>query len=612
MSSVHPLAGTEAPGPDPVIGALGTLGEPVDCTGLRSLSLEGPQVLWLVVAGALDLFAVDAAEQGHWHFLGRLEPGTLVLGPVVGPQHTLVGRPLQECVLRRVPLRELYRQEYDQGAYEARSRSHYDTGDAALSLLEHAFSLGVGRSQRVLFEAPLDGRTAVDSSVGDDDVLWLPVSPGSVQYGAAFSAEASGDLLVDPAMWQGMVNQQYRLLSALDRWIEQLERAHEDRTAAGMKAGEAVRKEADHALLTSIGRSARGTSPAKGASDDAVHAACRLVARDSGIVLAEPATGGAVSDRIDPVERVAVASRVRTRAVRLDGRWWRENSGPLVGSRAASGAPVALLWRRGRYEAVNPLTGRRARVDSDCAEDFDERAVMFYRPLPEKPLSRRQLLRFGLFGTRGDLRNLVLAGLVTVALGSLVPIATGKVLGVYVPQAQNALIVQVSLAVIISGVVSAAFMLLQNLTILRMEGRIEHAPARGLGPAAAAADEVLRLALHRGTGERGDGGERHPPGAVRNRSRRGAGGHARGDEPGSAALVQCPAGSHRRRDAGGHRRCVPDHGHVGAPLAAPSGRAREQAEQPGVPDPARTAQAAGRRGGELRVRGVGLGVRPQP
>ncbi|MFB6658843.1 NHLP bacteriocin export ABC transporter permease/ATPase subunit [[Kitasatospora] papulosa] len=474
MASVHPLAGTEAPAHDPVVAALGSLGEPVDCTGLRSLSLEGPQVLWLVVGGALDLFAVDAAEQGHWHFLGRLEPGTLVLGPVEGPQHTLVGRPLQACVLRRIPLRELYRPEYDQGPYGNQYRSHYDTGDATLSLLEHAFSLGMGRSQRVLFEAPLDGRTAVDGAVGDDDVLWLPVSPGSVQYGAAFSAEAAGDLLVDPAMWQGMVNQQYRLLSALDRWIEQLERAHEDRTAAGLKAGEAVRKEADHALLTSIGRSGRGTSPAKGTSDDdAVYAACRLVARDSGIVLAEPATGGAVSDRIDPVERVAVASRIRTRAVRLDGRWWRENSGPLVGSRAASGAPVALLWRRGRYEAVNPLTGRRARVDGSCAEDFDERAVMFYRPLPEKPLNRRQLLRFGLFGTRGDLRNLVLAGLVTVALGSLVPIATGRVLGVYVPQAQNALIVQVSLAVIISGVVSAAFMLLQNLTILRMEGRIE-------------------------------------------------------------------------------------------------------------------------------------------
>lgn len=351
----------------------------------------------------------------------------------------------------------------------------------------------------MLFEAPLDGRTTFDGAVGDDDVLWLPVSPGSVQYGAAFSAEAAGDLLVDPSMWQGMVNQQYRLLSALDRWIEQLERAHEDRTAAGMKAGEAVRKEADQALLTSIGRSGRGASRATGASDDAVYAACRLVARDSGIVLAEPSSGGAVSDRIDPVERVAVASRVRTRAVRLAGRWWREDSGPLVGHRAASGAPVALLWRRGRYEAVNPLTGRRSRIDRASAEEFEERAVMFYRPLPEQPLSRRQLLRFGLFGTRGDLRKLVLAGLVTVGLGSLVPLATGRVLGVYVPTAQTSLIVQVSLAVIIAGVVSAAFMLLQNLTILRMEGRIEST----LQPAVW--DRLLRLPTkfftERSTGE---------------------------------------------------------------------------------------------------------------
>ncbi|MCX5414378.1 NHLP bacteriocin export ABC transporter permease/ATPase subunit [Streptomyces sp. NBC_00059] len=500
MASAHPLAGTEAPGLDPVVGALGALGAPVDCTGLRSLSLEGPQVLWLVVGGALDLFAVDAAEQGHWHFLGRLEPGTLVLGPVEGPQHTLVGRPSQECVLRRIPLRELYRPEYpDQGAYDGQYRSHYDTGDAALSLLEHAFSLGVGRSQRVLFEAPLDGRTAFDGSVGDDDILWLPVSPGSVQYGAAFSAEAAGDLLVDAAMWQGMVNQQYRLLSALDRWIEQLERAHEDRTAAGMRAGEAIRKEADQALLTSIGRSGRGASAAPGAADDAVYAACRLVAGDAGIVLAEPSAGGAVSDRVDPVERVAVASRVRTRAVRLGGRWWRENSGPLVGHRAASGAPVALLWRRGRYEAVNPLTGRRSRVDSASASEFEERAVMFYRPLPDRPLGRRQLLRFGLFGTRGDLRRLVLTGLVTVALGSLVPLATGKVLGVYVPDARTDLIVQVSLAVIITGVVSAAFMLLQNLTILRMEGRVEST----LQPAVW--DRLLRLPTRffseRSTGE---------------------------------------------------------------------------------------------------------------
>lgn len=461
---------------DAVAAAFGTLGTPADCTGLRSVHLEGPQVLWLVVAGALDLFAVDAVQQGHWHFLGRLEPGTLLLGPVEGPQHTLVGRPLQGCELRRIPLRELYRPDYgDTWAYEQQYPSQYDTQDASLSLLEHAFALGIGRSHRVLFEAPLDGRTMADDVVTDDDILWMPVAPGSVQYGSAYSSEAAGDLLVDASMWQRMVNQQYRLLSTLDRWIERLERAHEDRTAAGIKAGETVREQADRTLIASIGRSGRGgvrRTESRG-GDDATYAACRLVAEAAGITLSGAAQGGAVSDRIDPVEQVAVASRIRTRAVRLDGRWWRENAGPLVGHRAVSGAPVALLWRRGGYESVHPTSGRRTRIDKTNAEEFEPQGVMFYRPLPERALTPWRLFRFSLRGTGGDVRNLAIAGLVTVAIGALVPIATGQVLGVFVPNGEKSLIVQVSLAVMITSIVSAAFMLLQNLTILRMEGRME-------------------------------------------------------------------------------------------------------------------------------------------
>ncbi|MFI1677969.1 NHLP bacteriocin export ABC transporter permease/ATPase subunit [Streptomyces sp. NPDC020607] len=487
---------------DAVTAAFDALGTPVDCAGLRSVHLEGPQVLWLVVAGALDLFAVDAAQQGHWHYLGRLEPGTLLLGPVEGPQHTLVGRPLQGCELRRVPLRELYRPDYgDTWSYEQQYPTRYDTQDAALSLLEHAFALGIGRGHRVLFEAPLDGRTMGDEVVADDDILWMPVAPGSVQYGAAYSAEAAGDLLVDAAMWQRMVNQQYRLLATLDRWIERLERAHEDRTAAGIKAGESVREQADRTLIASIGRSGRrgGRRDESGGGHDATYAACRLVARTAGITLSDTAQGGAVSDRIDPVEQVAVASRLRTRAVRLDGRWWRENAGPLVGHRAASGAPVALLWRRGGYESVHPTSGRRTRVDADNADEFEPQGVMFYRPLPERPLTLGRLFRFSLRGTGGDVRNLVLAGLVTVTIGALVPIATGQVLGVFVPNAEKSLIVQVSLAVMVTSIVSAAFMLLQNLTVLRMEGRMEST----LQPAVW--DRLLRLPTRffasRSTGE---------------------------------------------------------------------------------------------------------------
>ncbi|MFJ4006065.1 NHLP bacteriocin export ABC transporter permease/ATPase subunit [Streptomyces sp. NPDC090023] len=479
---------------DLVLGALGSLGTRVDCAGLNRLDLEGPQVLWLVAAGALDLFAVDAAEQGHWHHLGRVEAGALLLGPVAGPQHTLVARPVRDCVVHRVNLRELY-----QGAHtETWSYDEYGNPQyvpPSSSPLEYALALGVGRGLSVLFQAPL----AEDRSVApsDDDVFWMQVPPGSAQYGSMYGAEAAADLLMDPALWQSLVDQQYRLLTALDRWIEQLERTHETRAAAGIKAGEAVRAHADQTLLASIGkRSAQRTTAADA---DAGYAACKLVARAAGITLADPARGIGESERLDPVERVALASRVRVRAVRLEGSWWRENVGPLVGHRALSGAPVALLWRRGGYVAVQPATGRETPVEKANAEEFEPRAVMFYRPLPEKRLGPLGLLRFSLGGTRNDLLNLLLAGLVTVVIGALVPIATGKVLGEYVPQARENLIAQVCLAVMLSGVVSAAFTLLENLTILRLEGRIEGA----LQPAVW--DRLLRLPTRffsgRSTGE---------------------------------------------------------------------------------------------------------------
>ncbi|WP_030937734.1 NHLP bacteriocin export ABC transporter permease/ATPase subunit [Streptomyces sp. NRRL S-646] len=454
---------------DLVLGALGSMGTYVDCSGLTRLDLEGPQVLWLVAAGSLDLFAVDAVQQGHWHHLGRLEAGSLILGPVPGPQHTLVARPLRDCVVHRIGLRELYQ------TADTQTWSYDEYGNAqyvppTTSPLEYALALGVGRSLSVLFQAPMatEGSAA---EVTDDDVFWMQVPPGSVQYGSLYGAEAAADLLMDPAVWQSMVDQQYRLLTTLDRWIEQLERTHETRTAAGIKAGEAVRAQADRTLLASIGKSSGKRTTA--ADADASYAACKLVAEAAGIQLAEPAQSGTESDRLDPVELVAIASRVRTRAVRLDGRWWRDNIGPLVGHRALSGAPVALLWRRGGYVAVHPATGRETPIEKDNAEEFEPRAVMFYRPLPERTLSPLRLLRFSMRGTGSDLTNLLLSGLVTVAIGALVPIATGKVLGEFVPKAQTGLIAQVCLAVMLTSVVAAAFMLLENLTMLRLEGRIE-------------------------------------------------------------------------------------------------------------------------------------------
>jgi NHLM bacteriocin system ABC transporter ATP-binding protein len=190
------------------------------------------------------------------------------------------------------------------------------------------------------------------------------------------------------------------------------------------------------------------------------------------VTVSAPNDSGPLSDRMDPIERIALASRFRTRVVRLAGSWWRENAGPLVGHKAGSGLPVALLWRRGGYVSMD-AAGRRIPVGKDNAGEFEPQAVMFYRPLPERPMSLWRLLLFSLRGTRTDVVNLLIGGLASVGLGALVPIGTGQVLGVFVPDAETGFIVQTSLAIAAATIAGAAFMLLENVAILRMEGRVE-------------------------------------------------------------------------------------------------------------------------------------------
>ena len=532
MSSVHPADRRASAARPPTAtrwpSPWAALGAPVDCAGLRSVPLEGPQVLWLVMGGALDLFAVDAAQEGHWHFLGRLEAGTLLLGPVEGPAHTLLGRPSQDCLLRRIALRELYRPEYGGEYGDAYgdvhgpvAEGHGDRGPVPRGAhpLEHAFALGIGRGLGVLFEAPLDGRPAGEEAVADDDILWMPVPPGSVQYGASYSAEAAGDLLVDGAMWQGMVNQQYRLLSAVDRWIEELERAHEDRTAAGIKAGEAAGRQGRPGAagldrpagagpgLTGRGqggrrRDVRRLPPGRRGGR---HHARRAVQggrgrRFRGRRFGQRARQSRRTDRgrlPDPYPHGP--ARADAGGGPTPVRWWaigrsRAPRSPCCGVAAGtrrSTRPPGLRMRVGEGQRRRTRAARRHVLPAAARPAHEPVAAAALQPArhPHGPAQSARQPDW----SRSD-----------SALSSRSPPARYSACSYRTPR--TSLIVQVSLAVMVTGIVSAAFMLLQNLTLLRMEGRIEST----LQPAVwdrllRAADEVLHRALHRRAGQRRDG-----------------------------------------------------------------------------------------------------------
>ncbi|MDQ6606863.1 MAG: NHLP bacteriocin export ABC transporter permease/ATPase subunit [Actinomycetota bacterium] len=209
-------------------------------------------------------------------------------------------------------------------------------------------------------------------------------------------------------------------------------------------------------------------------------AATRIIGGHLGVPIRGPRRAASRAARIDVVSSIAQESRLRTREVTLNGRWWRRDVGPLVGFLGQDEVPVALIPRGRGYVMHDPETRAPRRVGKALAEEIRPSAREFYLPLPEQPATRRDLVHHGLHRARADLGLLLLTALAVAVLGLLVPIMTGAILGRLVPRAERAQITALCMLLLLSASVSTMLNTVFSLAGLRLEGRLDHAFQAGI------------------------------------------------------------------------------------------------------------------------------------
>ncbi|GAA2680005.1 NHLP bacteriocin export ABC transporter permease/ATPase subunit [Streptomyces lunalinharesii] len=481
-----------------------------------TVALLGPGPLWLVTGGEMDLYGVAGLGRGRWRFLARLGPGSVLPSCSSGPDHVLVGRPAPGASLHRLDLVRL----------RAELARHHDEHSApdALPPQHEALARGVGSGLQGMLDClsttflsegdAEDDRTPLTpgsvklpagrEGVSESGLLWVGIGGGTINtaLGQSGAGEViplaggdvlratsetvlglcrTGDLLLDGSLWPQLAECEQRVRYLLDR-----QRRHDEerllagRTAAAQALSGAVRTLHSQLKPTSGAETAEqpATVPdgrpgpdAEPPADDATFAAVTVVAKAMGITLTPPPSDA--DNRLDPIERIALTSHFRLRRVGLKAQWWRSDSGPLLGRIGETGAPVALLRHRGGYRVVDPATARARRVTEEVAAEIEPTAVMFYRPLTAETSGLVGLLKFGLRGSTPDLLRVAAAGGVAVTLGLVVPVVTGKVLGTFIPNGERGQIAQACLAVVLAALVSMAFTVVKNLSMLRAEGRFE-------------------------------------------------------------------------------------------------------------------------------------------
>lgn len=201
---------------------------------------------------------------------------------------------------------------------------------------------------------------------------------------------------------------------------------------------------------------------------DDLFAAFRSVARAMGLRV-DPAVRAAVEGG-DRLAGFTQALRLRRRRVVLRDDWWKADCGPLLGRAGNPAVHVALLpTRNNRYRLFDPITGRDCEIDASNAQSIEPFAYTFYEPFPETRLGLLAIVRFASKGLRVDLLTVVGVAFLAGLLGMLTPMAVSLLFGTVIPSADRSQLLQLSIVLIVSGLISAVFGVVRGLALLRLQ-----------------------------------------------------------------------------------------------------------------------------------------------
>lgn len=212
---------------------------------------------------------------------------------------------------------------------------------------------------------------------------------------------------------------------------------------------------------------------------DSVTNACSLVLKKLGANgTLKTATDQVQSEisNIDKVRLIAESSNYRVRKVTLSSeRWWEENNVPMVAFIEDGGAPVALIpTDHQSCVAIETESGKKNVVDQQYAKTLHLQAWTFYKPLPARPLSLIDLIKFCLYGGKSDLFFMLSWGLVIALLALVTPIATNKVFDSAIPNADKGLLLQMLVILLACGLTSWAISYVQSVSIVRFLTRADY------------------------------------------------------------------------------------------------------------------------------------------
>lgn len=216
---------------------------------------------------------------------------------------------------------------------------------------------------------------------------------------------------------------------------------------------EAIRHSLDQLRGAVLGKAPAGTG-----GDTAENAVSEIF---SWFRVNPPQPPSLMTDFLDRLDFMQNPTGILRRSVKLTGSWWKDAFGPMLAFTKDGGAVALLPGKYGGYGWMDHKIGQAVKANCKTVGELTGEAICFYRPLPLRELTWKDLLRFmaGVLN-RGDLALFLLTAALASLLGMVMPFVTQLIFGIVIPLGNSSNLAPVA-ALSIGALVSAAII---NLT----------------------------------------------------------------------------------------------------------------------------------------------------
>lgn len=182
----------------------------------------------------------------------------------------------------------------------------------------------------------------------------------------------------------------------------------------------------------------------------------------------------------EQIEFILRPSGVMRRRVKLEDKWWKNGSGPLLAELKAGGVAALIPGKVSGYKFRDRATGEYISVTKENIDLFEEEAFCFYKPLPQCPLTAKDLIRYLTKGL--SVMDIILIGtasLFVTLLGTFTPMITQIIFSDIVPSGHRILVISVT--VLLLSVAFSSYLLkatksaLQNRINTKLDVMLQNA-----------------------------------------------------------------------------------------------------------------------------------------